>query len=318
MVVCAIMLITIIMTLLIFVCCYKHGYMFDQDEDIDPADPSTTEDLDGNETQKAYLRKIYKFNRPNDISSIHPTGTDDVSTSPPPQKMQPSVLVTDKLTNTDTTIAVIRPKDFDRGVWPSSNAFGGISYRPLIPPQSMSRFIQVLPQEIDEIMQPQQVIYQVVAPAPVIPTTQLQQKIIQMPAPTTNTVVEYIETNEKQIQHHQQQQPRIIQIPAHEAPVVEYVESVPKQSRTTIVRQPQTQQIIVQPSTTQIEYVDVADQRTHRIVQKPQYEIVEEVYEQGESSPVEEIVEIVDTTKRKRKKEKTKKAFGGVSVTHIK
>ncbi len=49
MVVCAIMLITIIITLLIFVYCYKNGYMFDNDDDIDPTEPSITQDAEGNE-----------------------------------------------------------------------------------------------------------------------------------------------------------------------------------------------------------------------------------------------------------------------------
>ena len=241
MVVCAIMLITIIITLLIFIYCYKNGYMFNKDEDdIDLNDPSTSRDAEGNEKQKAVLRKIYKFNRPNDQASIPSNVLQDVSTSS--SMSQSAVEVNDKQTNTETTIAPLRPKDFDRGVWASINAYGGVSYRPLIPPHMVSRFIQVIPHDIDETYQMPQVIYEVVAPtAAIMPSTQIQ--------------------------------PRIVQIPAQQVPMVEVIEPSRKQQRTTIIRQPQTQQIIVQ-QTPRIEYVD--EQRPHRVIQQAEYVDVEE------------------------------------------
>jgi hypothetical protein len=347
MVVCAIMLITIIVTLLIFVCCYKHGYMFNKDDDIDPNDPSSTQDADGNDRQKAVLRKIYKFNRPNETSSIPSGKLQDVSTPTPIP--QPTYLVTDKQTNTETTIATIRPRDLDRGVWPSRNAYNGISYRPLIQPQTISRFIQVLPHEIEEAYQGPQIIYQIVAPAAAIPPQQLQ--------------------------------PRIIQMPAHEASVVEVIETTRKQPRTTIIRQPQTQQIVVQPTTRyeyvdaedqqqrprrieyvdteeqrprRIEYIDADDQqrprrieyvdaeeqqqqqrprrieyvdaeaqpqRSRRIIQQPQYEIVEEIADRSTSSASEDYVQVVDGPKHARKKGRKKEKkpkFGKISVKHVK
>jgi hypothetical protein len=279
MVVCAIMLITITVTLIIFICCYKYGYMFNRDIDMDQNDPSTIKDAEGNEQQKAALKKNYKYNRPNDTSSVLSGMMHDVSPLP-----LATVRMNDKQTNTEATIAPLRPIDFDRGVWSSINAYNGISYRPLIPPQMVSRFIQVLPHEIDETFQSPQIIYQFVAPATVVAPPQVQ--------------------------------PRILQIPTQQAPAVEVIE--PKQSRTTLVHQPQIQQSVVQP-TNRIEYVE--EQRPRRIIQKPQYEIVEEVINGSVSSTSEEYVEIVDVPKHRRKhgrKKEKKQGFGKVSVKHVK
>jgi hypothetical protein len=349
MVVCAIMLITIIVTLLIFIYCYKNGYMFNQDEDdIDDTDPSVARDAEGNDRQKAVLRKIYKFNRPNEPPPYPSNNVlQDVSTSS--SLSESAVEVNDKQTNTETTIAPLRPKDFDRGVWASINAFGGVSYRPLVPPRMVSRFIQVLPHEIEETYQVPQVIYQVVAPAStVIPSTQIQPRIIQMPA--QQSFVEVIEAPKKQ--------PRIVQTPVRQGSFVEVIEPTRKQPRTTIIRQPQTQQIIVQqaPRTEYVdveeqrprrviqqpeyvdveekrprrviqqpEYVDVEEKRPRRVVQQPEYEIVEEIADGSSAtssgSSVEEVVEVVDAPKRMRRnrRQKGKKNnTGQVSVKHIK
>jgi hypothetical protein len=184
----------------------------------------------------------------------------------------------------------------------------------------VSRFIQVIPYDIDETYQVPQVIYEVVAPTTaVIPSTQIQ--------------------------------PRIIQIPAQQAPILEIIEPSRKQQRTTIIRQPQTQQIIVQ-QTPQIEYVDeqrprrviqqaeyvddeeqrprrvvqqieyVDEQKPRRIVQQPEYEIVEEIDDRSSSSgsSMEEVVEIVDAPKQSRKrgrKKGKKNKTGAISVKHI-
>ncbi len=345
------MLITIIVTLVIFLCCYKHGYVFDDDYDNDPTDRSPTQDAEGNERQKAVLRKIYKFNRPNDSPSIPSDVPTHVPTPtpppPPPPKPQPSVQVNDKQTNTETTIALLRPKDLDRGVWPSINAYGGISYRPFNPPQMTSHSIQVLPHEIEQTLNPPQPVYQVVAPTAAIQPQQNQPQIIQIPAQQA-PVIDYIDSTPKQ-------QPRTIQIPAQQESVFEYIETTQKQQpRTKIIRQPQTQQMVMQP-TNRIEYVDMEDQRGRRIVQppqyvdvedqrgrrvvqqpqyvdvedkrgrrvvqQPQYEIVEELTDRSIlSSPAEEIVEIVDEPKHdrhhRRKKEK-KRGFRKISVKNL-
>jgi hypothetical protein len=330
--------------------------MFDKDDDVDPLDPSTTHDAEGNERQKAVLRKIYKFNRPTETPVVRSPPPPPPT---PPPKPQPSFLVSDKQTNTETTIAISRPNDIERGVWPSINAYGGISYRPLITPHMTSTFIQVLPHEIEQAMQPQQVIYQVVAPTAAIPPPQIQPRIIQIPAPQA-PVVEYVETKQKQqprriqvstpessvieyVETKKKKQPRIIQVPAPETPMieyvetkqkqqprmiqmtspetsaVEYVETIQKQPRRSNVHQPQTHKIMVQP-TTHIEYVDAEEQqRGRRVVQKPQYEIVEEVSDRSTSaSPVQEMVEIVDDRKHKRNRGRKKEKKHGFRKVSIK
>jgi hypothetical protein len=341
--------------------------MFDEDEDADPLDPSTTEDAEGNERQKAVLRKIYKFNRPENTPPPPPPPPPPPTPPPPPPPPRPrtpprpSVQVNDKNTNTEATIALLRPKDFERGVWASMNAYGGISYRPLIPPMMVSRLIQVFPHEIEGTVQPQQVIYQVVAPTAAIPPTQIQPRIIQVPARQPSPVFEYIEAAPRQqprtIQIPAQQpspvfeyiettqkQPRTIQIPAQQpSPVFEYIETTQRQPRTIQIsaqqssdveyietterkprakrnRQPQAQQRVMQPKT-HIEYVDVEEQqRGRRIVQQPQYDIVEEITDRSTPSPVEEIVEYVDAPKHRRqqgRKKGKKRGFRTVSVKNL-
>ncbi|UJR38260.1 hypothetical protein I4U23_030933 [Adineta vaga] len=309
MVVCSIMLITIIVTLIVFICCFKYGYMFNKDEDIDPNDPSSTYDADGNERKKAVLRKIYKFNRPAETSSI-PSGLQDVSTTA--SVSHPPVQVNDKQTNTEATIAPVRPIDFDRGVWPSKNAYGGLVYRPLIQPRMISRIVQVLPADFEEIIQPKQVIYQVVAPT----ATEIQPRYIELPERETS-YVEVIETKPKQTRTIQQ------------APVIEVIETKQSYPRTTIVRPTQHQSMAVQPTTTRYEYVDVEEARTIRRKPPPQYEYVEESIDQSDASSVEEIVEIVDAPRHLRqqqrqqeqpqqeKRKETKKGFGNVLVKHV-
>ena len=328
MVVSAIMLITIIITLLVFICCYKHGYMFDKDDDVGLVNSSGAPDADGNDGQKAFLRKIYKFNRPNDSPPI--PSTIPQHKTPPPS----TILVNDKQTNTDTTIATVRPIDFERGAWPMINAYGGISYRPLVSPHVTSRLIQVFPHEIEDAMRPQQIIYQVMAPAAPKTPPPVHTRMIQIPAPQA-PVVEVIETVPKgsriihvngsqvpglEVVETVQKAPRTIHVPASEAQFLEYVDATPKQPRTTIVRQPQTQQVIVQPNT-RIEYVDVDEQQGRHKAQRPQYEIVEEVDDRSTASPMEEFVEIVEMPRHGRRHERKKggkrSGHGKVLVKHV-
>lgn len=255
--------------------------MFNQDEDDDPADGSPTRDAQGNERQKAVLRKIYKFNRPNDT----PSGMVNNMTPAPTQ--QPTVLVTDKQTNTESTIATVRPRDFERGVWTYNNAFGGRILRPLIAPTTVSRIIQVVPHEIEAALQPTRIVYEVV-----------QNPVVVSPVP---------------------EQPRMIKIPAPQVPVIEVLEKPRKPTKTTIVRETVPEPLTV-PARTRIEYVEVEEPRARRVVQKPKYEIVEEVADRSESSMMEEFVEIVDVPKHARRhgKKKDKKGFGTISVKHVK
>ena len=286
--VCSIMLITIIVTLIIFIFCYKNGYMFNQDEDENPLDSSDTKDADGNSRQKAVLRKIYKFNRPND-SSITPAGM-VVNTMTPSVAQTQTVLVTDKQTNTEATISTTRPRDFHLGVWNSINAYGGKSYRPLIAPKMVSRIIQVLPHEIEAAFQPTKVVYQVIAPT-----------IAVSPLP---------------------EQTRYIKIPAPQAPLIEVIEQPRKPIKTQIIHQAPVQRVMAAPpSQTRIEYVEVEEPRNRRLVQKPQYEIVEEVIDGDTSSGSDEYVEVVDTSRhasRRQPKKSKKQGVGQISVKHVK
>ncbi|CAF0883395.1 unnamed protein product [Adineta ricciae] len=325
MVVCSIMLITIIVTLIVFICCYKYGYMFNKDEDMDVDDPSAAYDAEGNERQKAVLRKIYKFNRPVDTSSIPSGRLQDVSTTD--SVANQVVEVNDKQTNTESTIAVVRPKDIERGVWASRNAFGGIVYRPLVQPTMVSRIVQVLPEDF-ELMQPTQIMYQVVVPQ----TAEIQSRYVEVPVQQPS-YVEVIETKSKPSRTLQQASmverteaksklTRVIQ----EAPVVEMIETKPSQPRATIVRPPQTQHIVVQQSVKpRYEYVEVDEDSTVLRKGRPQYEIVEETTDESDDASVEEIVEIVDAPKHlqqqqksKKKIKETRKGFGNVLVKHVK
>ncbi|CAF4266055.1 unnamed protein product, partial [Rotaria magnacalcarata] len=104
-----------------------------------------------------------------------------------------TIQVNDKQTNTETTISQIRPKDFNRGVWPLKNAYGGVSYRPPVPPKMASRYIQAVPHEIDEILESPQVIYQIVAPASAIPSKNIPPRMIQT-SDNGESDIEVIET----------------------------------------------------------------------------------------------------------------------------
>ncbi|CAF3917911.1 unnamed protein product [Rotaria sordida] len=47
-------------------------------------------------------------------------------------------------------MAPLRPRDYQRGVWPAKNAYGGLSYRSFEKPKMIDRFIQTLSNEIDQ------------------------------------------------------------------------------------------------------------------------------------------------------------------------
>ena len=256
--------------------------MFNQDDEDDPGDPSTTRDAEGNDRQKAVLRKIYKFNRPSESPSVMMQNS--ITPAPPP--VQPrTVHITDKQTNTEETIAPTRPRDFDRGVWTYVNAFGGKSYRPLVAPPMTSRFIQVFPHEIEAAYPQPQIIYQMVAPAAHSP----------LPEPR-----------------------RMIKIPAPQAPVIEVIEQPVKAPRTKIIRQAPAA-----PAAARFEYVEVEEPRGHRVVQRPQYQVVEDVYGDSSSeSSMEEYVEIVDEPKPRRhhrhgRKKGKRQEVGKISVKHV-
>lgn len=300
-VVCSIMLITIIVTLIIFICCYKNGFMFNGDEDDDPLDSDDPEDADGNSRQKAVLRKIYKFNRPND-SSVTPAALNPITPGP---IYQPTVHVTDKQTNTETTISRVRPRDISQGVWTSMNAYGGRIVRPLVAPKMISRVIQVFPAEIDAVYQPPTIIYEVAAPETIVSPPPEQVRYIKIPPPQP-PVFEVIEKPRKPPKTQIVRQSSIEEIAPTRAPRIEYIE----------VDDPNVRRAVRKP---QYEYVE--EPKVHRTVRQPQYEYVEEVADGGVTTESEGYVEVVDTDqprKRREKRKSRKKGVSTISVRHIK
>ncbi|CAF1261053.1 unnamed protein product [Rotaria sordida] len=132
-VVCSVLLITILVTLCIFIYCYKHGRIANNNNKNSLAIPEYNQDNG--------FGNANNYNLPyGTIQNISPfsTTTEDV------------IQVEDKQTNTETTMAPLRPRDYQRGVWPAKNAFGGLSYRPFEKPKMVNHFIQTLPNEIDQ------------------------------------------------------------------------------------------------------------------------------------------------------------------------
>jgi hypothetical protein len=136
MVVCAVMLLTVFATLCIFLYCYKKGHIANKNNQTNSLAPQYPQEND--------FQHPYRYNR-----SPVPYGMmENVS---PTSINEDIVQVQDKLTNTEITISPLRPRDIQRGVWHGKNAYGGLSYRPLEPPKMVHRFIQVAPNEIDQI-----------------------------------------------------------------------------------------------------------------------------------------------------------------------
>ncbi|CAF4378284.1 unnamed protein product [Rotaria socialis] len=348
MVICSIMLITIIATLLIFICCYKHGFMINVDDEDDPIDLFRKSDGKQYERQQDTLRN-YKFNPGNDSTPMPSNILQDVST--PKLLHTLTIQVNDKQTNTETTISQIRPKDFNHGVWPLKNAYGGVSYRPPVPPKMASRYIQAVPHEIDETLEPPQITYQIVAPASAIPSKNILPRMIQ----TSDDDESAIETTRKQ-------QPNVVrEAQKHNIVVqrknrIEYVHGAqPETNRlqyddtdeeesqhihkavTNGKRQQQPQQHIEYFDTDEeetnhqeqidvkhkqphrIEYVDTKEERPHRIAKQPQYDVVEDVIERARSSSIDDIDDASkEDRKRGRKKHKKHGVGKKVTVKHIK
>ncbi|CAF1237334.1 unnamed protein product [Rotaria sordida] len=132
-VVCSVLLITILVTLCIFIYCYKHGRIANNNNKNSLAIPEYNQDNG--------FGNANNYNLPyGTIQNISPfsTTTEDV------------IQVEDKQTNTETTMAPLRPRDYQRGVWPAKNAYGGLSYRSFEKPKMIDRFIQTLSNEIDQ------------------------------------------------------------------------------------------------------------------------------------------------------------------------
>ncbi len=135
MVVCSIMLLTVLVTLCIFMYCYKKGRIVNNNNNNLLTPPYH---------QENDVRHPFDYNR-----SPMPYGRmENFSTTPIDDGI---IQVRDKLTNTETTISPLRPRDIHRGVWNGKNAYGGISHRPIEPPKMTHRAVQALQNEIDRI-----------------------------------------------------------------------------------------------------------------------------------------------------------------------
>lgn len=119
MVVCAIMLLTVLATLFIFIYCYQKGHI-----------------------KRFSNHPVHDF--------APPYGRMGNNGSPISYYGDEIVPVQDKLTNTEATNAPLRPRDIQRGVWQGTNAYNGYAHRPMDPPRVTHRVIQALPHEIDQ------------------------------------------------------------------------------------------------------------------------------------------------------------------------
>lgn len=138
MVVSSVMLITIIVTLCIFIYCYENGRIGNKGNKNSLATAEYNDDND--------FRKTQYFNRSYNMSSL-PYGK--IQRVSPFFTTDNVVQVEDKQTNTETTMAPLRPRDCQRGVWPAMNAYGGLSYRSSKKPLMKHCFIQASPEEVD-------------------------------------------------------------------------------------------------------------------------------------------------------------------------
>ncbi|CAF1091324.1 unnamed protein product [Adineta steineri] len=152
MVVSAVLLLTVLVTLFIFIYCYKKGHIIlnnnennfltPQDDQLNSSRKPSNYNHDTN-----FRRPDHYYDQPYNQGQIPYGMMDSRSPSSTYENMIP---VQDKQTNTEQTIAALRLRDAKRGVWPVMNAYGGMSYRPVEPPQVNHRFAQVLPHEIDQ------------------------------------------------------------------------------------------------------------------------------------------------------------------------
>lgn len=196
MVVSSIMLLTVLVTFCIFLYCYKQGRIVGA---TNPNDPFKPQPLDNNEYGRNYGREPdpmpypAPYYQPGIGNSSYPNN----HISPIPHADE-TIPVHDKLMNTEQTYAPLRPRDLQRGVWPSNNAYGGYPSRPTIPPKSFSRPVQASPTQFDS-----QNVWRKNAPFPApgaattngapIPRMLPPQ---QQPAQPTTTRIEYIEEDE--------------------------------------------------------------------------------------------------------------------------
>ena len=186
-----------------------------------------------NYNQPYDLRRPTNYNQPYDRSPIPYRMTQNGS---PMYENEDQIQVEDKLTNTETTIAPLRPRDFQSGVWLGRNEYDGVSYPPAEPVKMVNHVVQASGNDIDQ---------------------------------------------------------SILKLKNEEA----------KNAAKTVAQRPATRLELEE------------EQRPRRIIEpQPRYEIIEEIIERPRNDIVEEVIEIIELPK----KAPTKKKFNKVSVKHIK
>ena len=313
-VVSSILIITIIVTIIILICCYKQGYIRNINNEIYSNAPSTNKNTKESERQKAILRKTNKCDRANGIPLTPSDGIQDLPSLRP--TAQASHQADDTQTNTEATIATLRPKNFNRSASTSKNGYGGISHRPIFSPEMTARSAQMLPYGIDEGFQIPQVIYEAVTPMKEAPPRNVQTRVNRVPGKQTSDV-EVVETERNQPRATIVQRVPKEKIISQLKPRVEHIKPEQKGESQNIEYVGDKDE---EPH--RLECIDVEEQQPGRTVQKPQYEAVEEAIKRLSSiSSLEEIAEAVHLPKHERKRRiqnERKQAYGKISVKHVK
>ncbi|CAF2873308.1 unnamed protein product [Rotaria sp. Silwood2] len=143
--VCSAMLITILLILCVLV------YYFKNDRNATNSNTKSLATPEYNQEDVFWKSKCHA--RSNGTSSL---SYEMIQNIPPLSTNKDVIQVEDKQTNTEKTFAPLRPRNFQRGVWPAMNAYGGLSSRPLEKPKMVNRYIQTLPNEINQTMSQRQ------------------------------------------------------------------------------------------------------------------------------------------------------------------
>jgi hypothetical protein len=144
------MFLTVLVTLCIFIYCYKKGRIVDNNNNnnnnnnVNHMNNTNNRAVTPPYRQEHDLRHPFNYNRsPVPYGRMENFSAKSVEIG--------TVQVQDKLTNTENTISPLRPRDIQRGVWNGNNAYGGVMQRPMEPPKMTHRVIQALPNDIDQI-----------------------------------------------------------------------------------------------------------------------------------------------------------------------
>ncbi|CAF3276339.1 unnamed protein product [Rotaria socialis] len=135
-----VMLVTVIATLCLFIYCYKKGRV---DANGDKNNSFMPEYIQDHEFGKInnYVRSNYMSPVP--YETIHNSSSLSANSD--------VIHVTDKQTNTETTMSPLRIRDIQCGVWPAQNAYGGVSNRPLKRRRMTDQFVQTALDKMDQL-----------------------------------------------------------------------------------------------------------------------------------------------------------------------